>query len=99
LLDEGHCLRNQVLELCSSSRFVDDDFRASSLETLRFMVKNGQGITLMPSVAINPDETEIKYIPIKSNPVRKIGLFWKKNHPRAQFFHEIANLISYKPIQ
>jgi LysR family hydrogen peroxide-inducible transcriptional activator len=98
LLDEGHCLRDQVLALCTPSRFIEDDFRASSLETLRYMVKNGAGVTLMPSVAIQPDDSDIKYIEIKQKPSRNIALVWLKNHPRKKLFKELASLLAYKPI-
>jgi LysR family hydrogen peroxide-inducible transcriptional activator len=99
LLDEGHCLRSQMLKLCSASHHYADDFRAASLETLRVMVKSGIGITLMPSVSIYPGESDIKYIPIKSNPFRTIGLFWKKNNPRKELFESIASQLSYIPVQ
>lgn len=97
LLDEGHCLRDQVLELCTPSRFIQDDFRASSLETLRYMVKNGSGVTLIPSVAIQPDDSDIKYIEIKQKPSRSIALVWRKHHPREKLFLELASLLKYKP--
>lgn len=99
LLDEGHCLRTQILKLCALSRVNEDDFRAASLETLRVMVKNGLGITLMPSVAINQEENDIHYIPIKSNPSRTICLCWKKYHPSVSFFRELARVLAYKPMQ
>lgn len=99
LLEEGHCLRSQILKLCSTTRTVGDDFRAASLETLRVMVKAGIGITLMPSVCIYPGESDIKYIPIKSEPYRTIGLFWKKNNYRKEYFKEIARNLTYKPAQ
>lgn len=99
LLDEGHCLRTEVLKLCSATHHFDDDFRAASLETLRVMVKNGVGVTLMPSISIYPEESDIKYIPIRSNPRRTIGLFWKENSPRSEFFKKIASILTYKPIQ
>lgn len=99
LLDEGHCLRSQMLKLCSGSYNYADDFRAASLETLRMMVKSGIGITLMPSVSIYPGETDIKYIPIKTKPYRTIGLFWKKNNFRKDLFENIASQLSYIPVQ
>jgi len=99
LLDEGHCLRTQILKLCSFANLHEDDFRAASLETLRVMVKNGLGITLMPSVAVLNGESDIKYVPIKSNPYRTIGLYWNRRNHRADFFRELARLLSYKPIQ
>ncbi len=98
LLEEGHCLRDQSLQLCSPSRFIENDFRASSLETLRFMVKNGVGVTLMPSVAIQIEDPDIKYIEIKQKPSRTIALVWRKNHPRKKLFEELALLLAYKPL-
>ena len=98
LLEEGHCLRDQSLQLCSPSRFIENDFRASSLETLRFMVKNGVGVTLMPSVAIQTEDSDIKYIEIKQKPSRTIALVWRKKHPRKKLFEELALLLAYKPL-
>lgn len=99
LLDEGHCLRSQVIKLCGTSNINEDDFRAAGLETLRMMVKNGLGITLMPSVAIFPEEPDISYVPIATKPYRKIGLFWHKDNPKQDFFKSIARIINYKPMQ
>lgn len=98
LLEEGHCLRDQALQLCSPSRFIENDFRASSLETLRFMVRNGVGVTLMPSVAVQPEDADIKYIEIKQKPSRTIALVWRKNHPRKKLFDKLALLLAYKPL-
>ncbi|MCQ8116400.1 LysR substrate-binding domain-containing protein [Methylomonas rosea] len=98
LLDEGHCLRDQALKLCNPSRFVEHDFRASSLETLRFMVKNGVGVTLMPSVAVQPDDQDIRYINIRQRPSRKIALVWIRNHTRGELLETLAGLLAYKPL-
>ncbi|NJA04300.1 LysR family transcriptional regulator [Methylococcaceae bacterium WWC4] len=98
LLDEGHCLRDQALKLCDPSRFVEHDFRASSLETLRYMVKNGVGVTLMPSVAVQPDDKDIRYIAIRQRPSRTIALVWLKAHPRAGLLEDLAGLLAYKPL-
>src|SRR6056300_1601470 len=47
LLEEGHCLRNQALAVCSLKGINENqDFRATSLETLRQMIENGNGITI-----------------------------------------------------
>lgn len=98
LLDEGHCLRDQALKLCDPSRFVEHDFRSSSLETLRFMVKQGVGVTLMPSVAIQPDDKDIRYINIRQRPSRSIALVWLRNHPRGVLLETLAKLLAYKPL-
>jgi LysR family transcriptional regulator, hydrogen peroxide-inducible genes activator len=98
LLDEGHCLRDQTLQLCDPSRFVEHDFRASSLETLRFMVKNGVGVTLMPSVAVMPDDDDIRYIAISQQPKRIIAMVWHHTHPRDALLTTVSELIAYKPL-
>jgi LysR family transcriptional regulator, hydrogen peroxide-inducible genes activator len=52
LLEDGHCLRDQALAACARSRLHEQqDFRATSLETLRQMVAAGAGVTLLPALA------------------------------------------------
>ena len=52
LLEDGHCLRDQALDICSGTDLHEkQDFRATSLETLRQMVAAGVGITLLPELA------------------------------------------------
>ena len=53
LLEDGHCLRDQALEVCSRVNVHEtQDYRATSLETLRQMVAAGHGVTLLPELAI-----------------------------------------------
>src|SRR5699024_2506765 len=55
LLEEGHCLRDQALEVCQLSGASErTGFRATSLETLRQMVASGVGTTLLPELAVQP---------------------------------------------
>lgn len=84
LLEEGHCLRDQALEVCNLHGIAEEqDFKATGLETLRQMVKAGTGITFMPKIAINEDDSGIHYIPFKAPaPKRTIGLVWRKTTPR-----------------
>ncbi|MDX1919933.1 MAG: LysR substrate-binding domain-containing protein, partial [Candidatus Caenarcaniphilales bacterium] len=57
LLEDGHCLRNQALEVCfTSGASEQQEFRATSLETLRQMIAIGGGITLMPEIALQENE-------------------------------------------
>ncbi len=93
LLEEGHCLRNQALEACSMlGSFEKQDFRATSLETLRQMVANGLGITLMPEIAIKKDD-KIIYVEIENAIKRTIGLYWRKGSQRAKLIHKIIEII------
>ena len=56
LLDEGHCLRDQALAVCGDQyrgrEGANDDFRATSLETISEMVAAGIGCTLLPAMAV-----------------------------------------------
>jgi len=78
LLEEGHCLRSQALEFCSFIGTSErQDFRATSLETLRQMVRANVGITLIPRLAAR-DNDGIIYIPLKPEISRRIALVWRK---------------------
>ena len=61
LLTDGHCLRDQALELCEHRRRGEGDMadmRATSLQTLLHMAAAGYGITLIPALALL-DETRL----------------------------------------
>jgi LysR family hydrogen peroxide-inducible transcriptional activator len=94
LLNEGHCLRNQALSVCHMAGVSESqDFRATSLETLREMVKAGSGITLMPEIAMKPDKA-ITYIPFKAPvPKRRIALVYRKTTPRKTVMDMLVKLL------
>lgn len=93
LLEDGHCLRAQALEACSLfGAFEEQDFRATSLETLRQMVLSGNGITLIPQIAVKNDD-KIVYTKIVNAPSRSIGLYFRKNFIRRELVEEIAKLL------
>ncbi|MEN9307581.1 MAG: hypothetical protein RL173_1513 [Fibrobacterota bacterium] len=98
LLDDGHCLREQALEVCRSSGARErDGFRATSLESLRQMVRSGAGATLLPASAARNEEG-LALIPFLQPPYRKVALCWRKGHPRAGFFPKLAqNLSAIRP--
>lgn len=94
LLDEGHCLRDQALPLCSiESGDEKENFRATSLETLRQMIAADMGITLMPLIAITNLDKGIKYLPVKGqNMKREIHLFYRKSSPKKTLLNKIAGI-------
>jgi len=96
LLEEGHCLRDQALEVCSLSGATEEpDFRATGLETLRQMVRVGTGITLMPEIAITGNDKDISYIPFKEpRPGRTIGLVWRKSQVKTGIIDELIKIIT-----
>jgi len=94
LLDEGHCLREQALEVCRTSGARErDGFRATSLESLRHMVRSGIGATLLPASAARPDEG-IALLRFELPPFRKIALCWRAGHPRAGFHPKLAERLA-----
>lgn len=95
LLDEGHCLRGQALQICQLNGAEEQqDVRATGLETLRQMVRAGTGITFMPKIAIYEPEDGICYIPFEAPvPRRTIGMVWRKTSARNELFDRLTKLI------
>lgn len=99
LLEEGHCLRDQALSVCHLSGIqIREDYRATSLETLRYMVAAKVGITLIPDIAISAAnkhaETGIIYLPFTApKPQREIALFWRKTNSRDAVYKKIGECI------
>ncbi len=93
LLEEGHCMRQNALDVCHINGAQEErGFRATSLETLRQMVRIGNGITLMPSLAKQKNDG-LAYIKFKTNPpVRTIALAWRKTTNRQALFEKLATI-------
>jgi LysR family hydrogen peroxide-inducible transcriptional activator len=88
LLEDGHCLRDQALEVCSRIRVHEDqDYRATSLETLRQMVAAGHGVTLLPQLAAELPVGNVRGLRAKPfarpAPSRTIGAVWRRSTTRA----------------
>lgn len=98
LLEEGHCLRGQALDVCVSAGASEyAGFRATSLETLRHMVGEGLGITLMPELAVprgRPRAAPVRYLPfVEPVPSRRIGFLYRKGSYREPSFVALGELI------
>lgn len=95
LLEDGHCLREQALKICQLSQARElPDFRASSLSTLVSMVSAGNGVTLLPTMAVSREVhrgTDAATLSLaKPVPSRTVGFAWRQQSARAGEFHEIA---------
>lgn len=101
LLDEGHCLRAQSLEVCQRiGKGESQSYRATSLETLRHMVASGAGATLMPALAAQ--EGSIAYLPFSGDaPERHIALVFRSATTRRLLFTRMAREIrtSIRPLR
>lgn len=91
LLEDGHCLRDQALEVCGLIGLKEQQgFRATSLETLRQMVATGVGVTLMPACAA-VDSEHVVHLPFVGAPyTREIGIVSRETSPRRALIDAIA---------
>ncbi len=101
LLSEGHCFRDQALELCGQTTQREaDSYRATSLETLRHLVGAGFGCTLVPALALGDElrpGSAARAIPFDSRKARRdIGLVWRRSFTRREAIDRLAELIEAK---
>jgi LysR family hydrogen peroxide-inducible transcriptional activator len=96
LLEDGHCLRDQALAICTNAHAVENtNFRATSIETLRQMVAANVGITLMPELAIAQKTGPVRYLPFEgAKPHRDIGLCWRTSSTRDDLLKQLATLLA-----
>ena len=85
LLSEGHCFRDQALEVCDASGAGENAmYRATSLETLRSMVALGRGDTLLPALAALKDDG-LQLAPFSQPaPKREIGMVYRRSSVREE---------------
>lgn len=108
LLGAGHCFRDHVLEVCPEyARFSSDaegirkSFEGSSLETIKYMVAAGMGVTVVPqlSVPMEPNP-HIVYVPFEDPvPTRRVVLAWRRSFTRYEAIAALRNAIYACPLQ
>jgi LysR family hydrogen peroxide-inducible transcriptional activator len=99
LLEDGHCLRDQALDVCSRINAQEkQDFRATSLETLRQMVASGGGITLLPQLASSGaygNARGVATVPFAPPaPARHIGALWRRTTARTASIEAVCDVIA-----
>ncbi len=107
LLGAGHCLRDQVLEVCpelmrfssSSAEGIQKTFEGSSLETIRHMVASGVGLTVLPASAVPNTAARKKdlivYRPFAAPvPDRRVALVWRKSYLRTQAIETLRQAVT-----
>jgi LysR family transcriptional regulator, hydrogen peroxide-inducible genes activator len=102
LLEDGHCLRDQALDVCHLSGAGEKTgFRATSLETLRQMVAANVGITLLPSLAVQPPvacSENIHLLRFEQNPpTRRIAMVWRRSSAMHDFLLKLAEAFRRLP--
>lgn len=98
LLEEGHCLRDQVTQICQLAFSEPSEIQATSMATLAQMVAAGLGVTLLPECAIKVEAGPERGVATRrfvgESPSRTIGLIWRKSSPHSELFSEFATELS-----
>lgn len=98
LLEDGHCLRDQVLAACRLENAQRNQaFQGTSLPTLVQMVANGLGVTLLPQMALDGGmlrglDLDVRPLVGKPNS-RKIGLAWRRTSARKETFRKLGQAL------
>jgi LysR family transcriptional regulator, hydrogen peroxide-inducible genes activator len=102
LLGTGHCFRDHVLEVCPEyARFASDaegirkSFEGSSLETIKYMVAAGMGVTVVPQLGVPPEtQPHVRYIRFTDPvPTRRVVLAWRRTFTRYEAIAALRNVI------
>ena len=99
LLEDGHCMRDQALDVCSRVDIHEkQDFRATSIETLRQMVAAGAGVTLLPELATRGAYAAPRGMVLRPfarpAPTRRIGALWRRTSPREDAIEAVSAVIA-----
>jgi LysR family hydrogen peroxide-inducible transcriptional activator len=98
LLEDGHCLREQVLSVCGAAVGREQRFAATSLHTLIQMVAGGLGVTLVPRLAVNAGLTEGTGVELRpldgAGGWRTLSLVWRPGSPRGAEYRALAPFIA-----
>jgi len=100
LLEEGHCLRSQVMNLCALQKDASVekhlDYAAGSIETLRRFVDKNGGITLLPELATydmtTAQKNMLRYFKSPA-PVREISLITLKTFSKTRLISLLQQII------
>ena len=100
LLADGHCLRDQALDLCGHPQLgggASADMRASSLETLLQLAAAGYGVTLAPRMAVDSwgrQTARLVAVPLAGAHVaRRVRLVFRRDMPRRHAMETLARTI------
>ncbi|MCZ2722670.1 hydrogen peroxide-inducible genes activator [Marinomonas sp. 15G1-11] len=102
VLGKGHCFSDQVMEACPILN--EDEYgnartivNGSSLETIRYMVASGLGVTVLPKSAVTHiDNTLLEVRPFTAPvPRRTVALAWRVSFPRPKAIEALSQSIKY----
>lgn len=107
LLEEGHCFRSQILNLCELRKSSDFHFKyeTGNIETLKRMVDKSDGITILPELAVMEfSKTQMKRVKRlkEPSPAREVSLVTHRDHIKTKHIQTLKEEILHivpKPMQ
>ena len=100
LLEEGHCFRSQIVNLCELRKKTKEgaqfEYEAGSIETLRRLVDVNDGITIIPELAtLDMTAKQQSYLrPFKAPaPVRQVSLVTHRNYVKRRLLQALEQTI------
>lgn len=101
LLQDGHCLRNQIVRFCSLKRddgvFPNIHFEGGNIDTLRNIIRKSQGYTMVPSLFVETlvEAEKRDYVREfeKPTPVREISLVYRRDQWKSDILQALEKAI------
>jgi LysR family hydrogen peroxide-inducible transcriptional activator len=107
LLEEGHCFRSQILNLCELQKHTGLNFKyeTGNIETLKRMVDKTDGLTILPELAVMEfAKPQLKYVKRlkEPSPAREVSLVTHRDHLKTKLIQllkeEVLSIVP-KPMQ
>lgn len=97
LLEDGHCMRRSMIDVCQKVGAKQSEFCATSLETLRYMVVGSKDVTLLPRLATLPPIVQPAGLTIREfnspKPYRSLYLNWRAASPVDKIMEGLCTII------
>ncbi|MDG1477804.1 MAG: hydrogen peroxide-inducible genes activator, partial [Vicingaceae bacterium] len=97
LLNNGHCFRSQVVNLCNykdqTNTTSNFEYESGSLETIKKLIDLEGGYSLIPELATTQNNSKTITIPIENNPLREVSFAYTRNYNKKRLLTIMANEI------
>lgn len=98
LLEEGHCFRSQILNLCELRKYADQHFKyeTGNIETLKRMVEKSDGITILPELAVMEfSKSQMKFVKKlkEPSPAREVSIVTHRDHIKTKLIKTLKEEI------
>ncbi|MBY0536148.1 MAG: LysR family transcriptional regulator [Chitinophagaceae bacterium] len=98
LLEEGHCFRSQILNLCELRKTSDFHFKyeTGNIETLKRMVDKSDGITILPELAVmefTKEQMKLVKRLVEPSPAREVSLVTHRDHIKTKLIRTLKEEI------